>query len=90
MSRREQKSSSWISRRLKPEMTMLAKASSNLNYLPNELVVRQSAPGKDVRTEAVDTVEICCHATIGEDIANREDSACAVVKSKGKVVPVLN
>jgi hypothetical protein len=70
MSRREQKPWSWISRRLKLEMTMLAKASSNLNDRPNELVVRQSPPGKDVRTEADDTVEIRCHATTGEDIAN--------------------
>jgi hypothetical protein len=45
----------------------------------NELFVRQSPAGKNVSTEAEDTVEIRYQATTGEDIANWEDFTCAVV-----------
>jgi hypothetical protein len=45
MCRREQKPYSRISRRLKPRVTVLAKASSNLT----ELIVRYSTTSKDVK-----------------------------------------
>jgi hypothetical protein len=38
MSRREQKSWSWISRRVKPEMSVLVKTSSNLTDQPTKAV----------------------------------------------------
>jgi hypothetical protein len=36
----------------------------------NELLVRHSPAGKNVKTEAEDIVENCHQATTGEDIAN--------------------
>jgi hypothetical protein len=39
MSRREYKSWSWILRRLKPGMTVLAKATSNLTDRPTDISV---------------------------------------------------
>jgi hypothetical protein len=51
MSRREQKSWSWISRRLKPGMTVLTKTSRNLTVRPSQLVV-MARRSWDVSAEA--------------------------------------
>jgi hypothetical protein len=49
------------------------------------------AAGKDVSTEAEDIVEIRYQATTGEDIANREELGCAVVRSRVReLVRALN
>jgi hypothetical protein len=74
MSRREQKSWSWISRRLRTGLTVLVKANSNLtddrvDGWSNELVVRQSSAGKKMSTETENIVEIRHQATTGENIA---------------------
>jgi hypothetical protein len=45
MSRREQKSWSWISRRLKPIITVLTRASSNLTERPIDQPTTSQSPG---------------------------------------------
>jgi hypothetical protein len=48
-------------------------------FSENRLVVGQSTVCKNVRTEAEDILEIRHQATTGEDIADRDDFAHAVV-----------
>jgi hypothetical protein len=45
----------------------------------HELVVRQSPAGKNMSTEAEDTVRIRHQPAAGEDVANGEEFVCAVV-----------
>jgi hypothetical protein len=80
MSARESISWSWILRRLKPGMTVLAiqptyrqKVDSrelSFDSWSNPLFVRQSLVGKDARMEAEDVVGIRYQATTCADTAN--------------------